>query len=333
MRDALSILDLCTAGGTEITEETVAASCGMAGNEYLIRLAEDILHNDIESGLLLLDELHRSSVDTVRLIAELTEHFRNLMIAKTVRDAKKPIVCSSAHLKKLEEQAKQFELSRIMAILTALQETAGRLASGNRRCEMEMMLIRLCNPSVSSDYDALVQRVAALEQAGRIGAGVRAATPTPKTAPDPTPAEDEAPPLYDDSFAPLPEEDEMPQEQPLSAEAQTIEQPATPSAEQPIPEWDEILKILRTTCPLIAGVLSGSSAYIRDAYLLIDTQSSQFRTLVNGANSQYRDQIRSAAQQVLGKSFKLGPYRSAETKETDPMLSFAQRLQDLNLSK
>ena len=40
MRDALGILDLCAASGEEITEETVARVCSMAGNDYLLHLAD-----------------------------------------------------------------------------------------------------------------------------------------------------------------------------------------------------------------------------------------------------------------------------------------------------
>ena len=343
MRDALSVLDLCAATTQQITEDTVASCCGMAGNEYLLQMAEHLRNCDTEKALLLLDELHRSSVDTVRLVAELTEHFRNLMIAKTVRDGKKPIVCSSAQLKQLEQQANGYELSRIIAVLSVLQETAGRLSSGNRRCEMEMAVIRLCNPAVANDLSALEQRISILESrpfTSAPAAPVQAQEVPQKQAEEiPAPVLEEAEePYYDDSFAPLPEEDEEPAPAPEIApqieESVQVQEPpktAEPSGEQPLEQWDVILKILRTKCPLIAGVLNDSKAYIRGAYLLIDTQNSQFRTMVNGDNSQYRDQIRSAAQEVLGQSYKLGPYRPLQTQSEDPLAAFAQRLEDLNL--
>ena len=89
--------------------------------------------------------------------------------------------------------------------------------------------------------------------------------------------------------------------------------------------------MLRGTCPIIAGVLQGSSAYIEGDRLLIDTQNSQFRTLVNGNNSVYRDSIRKAAQSVLGKVYKLGPYHAkpAEAQDVDPLQSFAEKLKQL----
>ena len=42
---------------SEIDEETVASVCSMAGNDYLLRLADLIKVKDTQSALLLIDEL------------------------------------------------------------------------------------------------------------------------------------------------------------------------------------------------------------------------------------------------------------------------------------
>ena len=80
MRDALSILDLCASSSNNITEDTVTAVCSMAGNDYLLKMADLIKNKNTEGALMLIDELHNSSVDMLRLLSELTQHFRDLMI-------------------------------------------------------------------------------------------------------------------------------------------------------------------------------------------------------------------------------------------------------------
>jgi hypothetical protein len=46
----------------------------------------------------------------------------------------------------------------------------------------------------------------------------------------------------------------------------------------------------------------------------------------------YKDQIRKAAQKVLGATYKLGPYNPTETQvENDPLLSLAQKLKNLEI--
>ena len=172
MRDALSILDLCASGSKNIDEETVESVCGMAGGDYLLQLAE--------GALLLTDKLYNTSVDMQRLLSELTSHFRDLMIIKTVKSDNKPIVCSETRLKALTEQAAAFDIKDIMHALSLLQASAAGMQGGNRRCEMEMALIRLCTPSLSNDLSSLERRINALETgAAKIAPRPRAESPRP----------------------------------------------------------------------------------------------------------------------------------------------------------
>ena len=83
---------------------------------------------DTEGALLLTDKLYNTSVDMQRLLSELTSHFRDLMIIKTVKGDNKPIVCSEARLKALTEQAAAFDIKDIMHALTLLQASAAGYA-------------------------------------------------------------------------------------------------------------------------------------------------------------------------------------------------------------
>ncbi len=323
MRDALSILDLCASHNTEINEDTVANVCSMAGNDYLIKLADLIKTHSTEQALMLIDELHNSSVDMLRLLAELTQHFRDLMIVKVVKGDKKPIVCSSSKMKALEAQAQSFDIKEIMAILSILQASTITMQSGNRRCEMEMALIRLCNPEIRADLASLERRIAVLESNPPVTVTKNEVTKPVESQPEQV--EDEIPlPEYDDAPAPLEEEN-------IQSTVETADSPAPQNGITPVARWGEIIGILRKTCPIIAGVLGDSSAYIEGDRLLIDTNNSQFKTLVNGNNPVYRDNIRKAAQTILGQVYKLGPYHAAQTQSesVDPLQSFAQKLKQL----
>ena len=324
MRDALSILDLCASHSTNITEDTVANVCSMAGNDYLIKMADLIKSHSTEQALTLIDELHNSSVDMLRLLSELTNHFRDLMIVKVVKGDKKPIVCSSSRMKDLESQAQNFDIKEIMSILSILQTSAAAMQNGNRRCEMEMAIIRLCNPQIRQDLDSLERRIAALESNPPTQA-VNGESIKENAKPQPEKEDDEIPlPEYNDAPAPFEEE--------TIQESANVTAP-TPVSDgiTPVAQWAEIIGILRKTCPIIAGVLGDSKAYIEGDRLLIDTNNSQFKTLVNGNNPVYRDNIRKAAEAVLGRVYKLGPYHAKQTPtdDTDPLKSFAQKLKQL----
>ena len=327
MRDALSILDLCLSASENITEETVTASLGLSGNEYLTRLAESILYGNAEAALTLIDELHRNSIDILRLAGELSSYFRDIMIVKTVSSPKKPVVCSTEQLGVYEKLAAKFDLKDILRTLNMLSTAISEMQTANRRSVLELTVIKLCDPALCDDYASLEKRVRAIES-GAVKVAVQtadtAAPSAAKSAPSKpsAPVDEEIPPI-EDEVPPAPFEDDSPAA-PLSAEA------APAADETPVIEWSEIIKVVARTNPLMAGLLHGSKAYIKGQYLLIDSPSSQFRDLINDQNPIYRDSLRNAAAEVLGTTYKLGPYRSKKDEAADsPLKRLGDKLKKL----
>ena len=310
MRDALSILDLCASSGGNITEETVTLACSMAGSEYLLSMADFINAGDTEGALMLLDKLHNSSVDMSRLLFELTSHFRDLMIIKTVSSGKRPIVCSKAHMASLEAQAAKFTLQEIVAVLNMLQNSAALMVDSNRRSVMEMTVLRLCTPKLRNDIASLEARIAALE-AGNIPEKpikrkAEAAEPPAEEIPD-----DEEPEIFAEA----------------EPEYEETSSAVDDESERPLSNWQDVLEVLQSRSPIMAGVLKDSAAYIKGGRLLIDTENTQFKNLVNGSNPIYREAIKNAAKEVLGKRYNLGPYvKKVQSEEADPLDVFANKL-------
>lgn len=311
MRDALSLLDLCLSASKEITEETVAEVCGMSSNEYLNRLSEAILSSDTSSALSLIDELHKSSVDMLRLANDLSAHLRDIMIVKTVSGDKKPVVCSAAQLEIYKKKADAFDIKDIIRALNMLSEAIGKMQNSNRRSVLEMTVIKLCSPELCDDYASLEKRVRALES----GAPKKV-----KTAP-----------LKAENKENSVKEPEVKAED-VSAPSEPEQSVVSDTAEKPIDEWGEILKILAHSCPPICGVLNGSRAFISGGFLLIDAPNPMFRNMINSSNSIYRDAIRKAATEVLGETYKLGPYKPKQTEgENDPLKELAERIKQFDI--
>lgn len=325
MRDALSILDLCASSSKNIDEKIVENVCAMAGDEYLLDLCDCIKDGDIQKALLMIDNLHNSSVDMLRLLGELISHYRDLMIIKTVRTGKRPIVCSATRLANLEKQAEKFDIKEIVYTLNVLQSATALMKTGDRRCEMEMTIVKLCNPDLSVDLASLERRISALENGAVIA---KAALPVVKEEKVPvieatkaSEADDDIPPMPNDSDIPLPEA-------PVS-----VVKPEPKFDEGEVMKWNEVLAILTGTCPLIAGVLKGSKAYIKGDYLLIDAPNSQFKSMINQQGGVYKEHIRTAAQRVLGATYKLGPYkRETTTNDADPLKALAEKLKALEIN-
>ena len=327
MRDALSILDLCASSSKNIDEKTVENVCAMAGDEYLLELCDCIKLGDTQKALLMIDKLHNSSVDMLRLLSELISHYRDLMIIKTVRDGKRPIVCSASRLASLEKQAEKFDIKEIVYTLSVLQSATALMKTGDRRCEMEMTIVKLCNPQLSVDLASLDRRISALENGAVIAKAV--APVTVKT--EPTVEQDDNEDITDDDVVPIPDDSDVPLSN-EAAPAPVVEKKAD-TVEGEVAKWNEILAILTGTCPLIAGVLKGSKAYIKGDFLLIDAPNSQFKTLINQAGGMYKENIREAAQRVLGATYKLGPYkREAVVADEDPLKALADKLKALEIN-
>lgn len=312
MRDALSLLDLCLSASKEITEETVAEVCGMSSNEYLNRLSEAILSSDTSSALSLIDELHKSSVDMLRLANDLSAHLRDIMIVKTVSGDKKPVVCSAAQLEIYKKKADAFDIKDIIRALNMLSEAIGKMQNSNRRSVLEMTVIKLCSPELCDDYESLEKRVRALEN----GSPKKAKSSTTK-------AENK---LDDEKEPEVKIDDEV------LTTVETEKQVVSDETEKPIDEWGEILKILAHSCPPICGVLNGSRAFVSGGFLLIDAPNPMFKNMINSSNSIYRDAIRKAATEVLGETYKLGPYRPNKTEaQNDPLKELAERIKQFDI--
>ncbi len=313
MRDALSILDLCVSAADKIDEDTVARVCGMAGNEYLLRFGQYFAQGDCENSLVLLDQLYNSSVDMLRLLNDLILHYRNLLIVKTVKGDKKPIVCSTSHLKALIAQSEIYEIPQIMSILGKLEDATVKMQAGNRRCEMELVVIRLCTPSLCYDIDSLEMRITALEKSLLCKTEyVNEVQDLPAVQPsqivvDETPSKNTV----------VQDEVSVVADGPQKLQHET---------------WACVLKELSKSAPLISGILSDSSAYIHGDFLLIETANAQFAELINGKNNVYREKLRAAIEAVTGNSYKLGPYRknTADVSD-DPLIELKNKLKELEI--
>ena len=66
----------------EVDADVVAGVAGLVGNDYLFELSKAVREKDSASALSIIGGLHESSHDMERLCSELTEFYRNLMIAK-----------------------------------------------------------------------------------------------------------------------------------------------------------------------------------------------------------------------------------------------------------
>ncbi len=304
LRDALSLLDQCAATGSTIDEAHVAAVTGMAGQDTLTELTACVKRRDAAGALALLDRLYQSAKDMERLCGEWVSYMRNLMLLCSMEDPGELIVAPPEAINQMRQQAAQLELPLILHMMETLQDTLDRLRGGvSRRVEMEMAVLRLCDPRLDSSTAALLDRISALESAIKTGAPVAAPVAVP--AAEPAVAET------------VPEPDTA--TQPETPPAPEVPVPVETGEEQPFPGWSEVLESLRSSCPPLYGVLMDSSALLKDGKLIICTNNAMFKELFGMGNN--KDLLMEAIRGVAGTTYRVGLRRTqkVDKAEKDPL--------------
>lgn len=319
LRDAISLLDLCSSYSREITRDTVLEASGTVGTGHLYDLADAAADGDTARALAIAGELSRRSMDESRLCEQLIGHYRDLMLTRAVQDPAPLLDTPSLDLQRLRAQSDRYSMERILYSIEVLQEALGRMSrSAERRTELEVTLIKLCDPRLSTRTDALLSRIEKLESALRAGVTLPQTPTAARTAVQEEPELPEIPDFPD--VMPVPE-------QPAPKEKPAVKAEAPAPEEQKVLNWREVLDHLGKKNPALAGALVGSSAYRRGGYVLIDCRDDFFLKLMR-ENDYARECIKQAFLEVNGTRCSIGPYRRPvqEKKEEDPLATFIETL-------
>ena len=210
MRDGMSLLDQCaSASQGRVTADTVYRCLGLAGERSTAELLTYIADGDREKLLSAFSSLYSSGKDLGAMMDELTGACRDLLIMKTAPKAPALIsgVIDPALLTRL---LPRFTSEQLLRMTTLLQDTAsGFNRSANRRIDVELCLLKLCDPRLDADPAALTDRLSRLEALAASGTLARPVVPTPPEKPDaPAPQDADAPPWAQD--APPPQDADAP---------------------------------------------------------------------------------------------------------------------------
>lgn len=338
LRDALSLLDSCLAVSSHIDEEVVRNAAGLVSKTYLFELAAAIINKNPTRSLEIIDRLYSESKDMARLCDELVEHFRALMLIKTIKNPRDILIMSDDEFEQAVTQSDYLSLADIVFYMDVLSKAYQRMGKGTGdRTELEMALVKLSASELDGTIEALTARVTALEKAVKRGITVNYAQPPQQSQgvqteqPQQAAAKQET---VEDPFAqPETEHKKAPVAKP-APEVKPVVQRASVNLDElydnavPFTRWVEVVNSLKSVSRSIAAAFAGSTAYESGNYLLIDTNNELAFDLLrqNGR----RAEIKSALLELTGKNYSLGPYkRSTPKKEekTDPLNSLVQSLE------
>lgn len=332
LRDGLSILDQCGSRSKSINSALVSQVAGLAGREVLYRLTDCVSSKNSSAAMEIIAELYQNSYDMERLCVEMINHFRNFLIVKTVKKSRELIVCTDDEYDSTVESAKQFTLENVIFGLDLFQNTLTSIKAGaNSRIEMEMSLIKLCEPKLDVSQEALLERISQLERAVRNGVPAKASSPSPTVNPVPKAenlhevklAEDTVTfPVFnaadDDKFFKKtePKKAETPQDIPPQHTPEPAPQPeAAPDFNETVPasqpvsgisefeHWAEFLDIIHKTDIALFGVLSGAGAHFDSGRFVIDSTNPTIKQFIQIPT--HLKAIKQAVLEVTGQPYKI----------------------------
>lgn len=338
MRDAVSLLDRCCAHGTAVDADVVSAAAGIAGTEHLFRFSEMIAQNDFAGCIALVNRLHAEACDIESLCTELTLHFRNLMVAKTVKDCGPLIICPKAELEQLKERSARFKLSAILNCLDILEAAGKNMKNAvNKKIQMEAAVIKMCSFKAESEggsidnevINNLVSRIDSLEQklaSAPLAAAASAPVSAPAAAVNP-PKKTEAPVITAPSKQAEPIKQPEPVKQPEPAPVEEPEpfipeQEPAPASSAPaegsreFTAWPEVVDKLKALDMPLSVLLANTTAFVsKGTHLVIRTDNPLLFKFIQSESHSVA--LRKTVFAVTGEKLKLA-VKDNEVKKNDP---------------
>jgi DNA polymerase-3 subunit gamma/tau len=191
-RDAVSTLDqLASATGGAITVQDVLQLLGAVEDEVLFRLCDMVVGNETAEALVFLEELSEQGQDLGRLVTDLLEHLRHLLLVQHIAEVPDSLPVTDEARERLREQANQIPQATVLRLIDLLAVAVDDMRQGgDPRLPLELALVKVTRPASDLSRESLAFRLDRLE------AGHSAPAEKPVTAAPPSAARTsaEAPP-------------------------------------------------------------------------------------------------------------------------------------------
>jgi DNA polymerase-3 subunit gamma/tau len=177
-RDAESTLDqLAAATGGAITVQDVLQLLGAVEDEVLFRLCDMVAAAETKEALLFLEELSSQGQDLGRLVTDLLEHLRHLLLVQHMNEVPDSLPVTDEARERLREQANQLPAATVIRLIDLLAVAVDDMRQGgDPRLPLELALVKVTRPSADLSREALAHRIELLEQ------GAPAVTAAPAAA-------------------------------------------------------------------------------------------------------------------------------------------------------
>lgn len=165
LRDALGLMDQAIAFcGSDIEHEELLRALNVVSNERMFQFMETVESRDAGAGLELIHELLQEGYDIQEFLIGLTEHLRNLYIAKN--SAKMHLVEASPETKERYKSASEtFEEDDLMRMLHIINEAQFKIKEAHQpKILFEITLLKLIHMERSRKLNSLLTELEDLKK-------------------------------------------------------------------------------------------------------------------------------------------------------------------------
>jgi len=184
LRDAESALDqLIAFCGNKIAESDVLSVFGLVAHDQIAALTNAIIDGETTKALRVLKDLDDVGKDLQRLVADLLDHFRNLLVVTLGEEGAASLQLPDTEVALLQAQAKRTDSDAVLRIIDALAAAEGRLRYAlSKRVFLEIALVKAVRARDMVGIDGVLKKLNELKAGGLVAAAPAAPQPPPARA-------------------------------------------------------------------------------------------------------------------------------------------------------
>ena len=166
MRDALSLLDQCTAFyfGQKLTYEKVLEVLGAVDTGIFSELSRSLMLRDVPGALKIVEEAVLTGRDLKQFVTDFTWYLRNLLLLKSTDEPDDLLDISKENQEMLKVEAEIVDINTLMRYIRIFAELSDDMRyATQKRILIEIAIIKICKPSMEVNSDSILDRIRALE--------------------------------------------------------------------------------------------------------------------------------------------------------------------------
>ncbi|MBQ7337223.1 MAG: DNA polymerase III subunit gamma/tau [Clostridia bacterium] len=276
MRDAISLMELCAGARRRIDVALVNETVGLTGRDAMLRVVNAIADKNYEALYAQIHEVVQSAKDLSVFWQDLISFYRDMLVVKTTKNYVTYLDLTDEESRQLTEVSARFSKETLLFHQKLLDAALITMQGANalKRVSAEMTLTRMCDEALNTSNEALLCRIARLEE--QLMSGAWRASTTASVAediPKDTPVSVGEETLKGETVAPV---------APSAAQTTPKKESEAPAKRtlRPLRVWAEVVARLTAQAPMSASFVRNAQAYETEDHKVLLRFDNEFSMMM-----------------------------------------------------